>query len=353
MKFFNIDCHISVIADLKNIFESLGHEVESWSLSGHAWVFNNSTKYVEFLSNDGWKNLTQEKCDLFYERYKDELSSYDAFIVTYPTPFCLLYEKFDKPVIVQIPIRYEYPFTSQPEKWKWLNEYLIDGVKKGKIILVANNKYDQYYAKCWLDLDIKYIPSLCEYTNSNYQPKHSKWLLNSRLDFEIEHSNITSKSSLGSRYSWKDLYQYNGIVDFPYCNSTMSIFEHYTAGFPILFPTRELLKELYFEYFELGANSVLHEMSFHRICGLPNHSTLPPINTSLDPNDYKSEEVMDKFLDLCDYYDKEWMPAIKHFNNFDEMIQITQEPGVFHNDNRLDRKEYVYSQWNEIIGNLK
>ena len=36
---FNIDLHISVIADLKNIFESLGHEVESKSLSGHTWVF--------------------------------------------------------------------------------------------------------------------------------------------------------------------------------------------------------------------------------------------------------------------------------------------------------------------------
>jgi hypothetical protein len=40
LNFFNLDCHISVIVDLKNIFESLGHSVNSWSISGHNWIFN-------------------------------------------------------------------------------------------------------------------------------------------------------------------------------------------------------------------------------------------------------------------------------------------------------------------------
>ena len=40
MKFFNIDCHISVISDIKNIFESLGHSVDHWSLSGNRCVFH-------------------------------------------------------------------------------------------------------------------------------------------------------------------------------------------------------------------------------------------------------------------------------------------------------------------------
>jgi len=37
MKFFNVDCHVSVIADLKDIFQNLGHEVTSWSLSAYAY----------------------------------------------------------------------------------------------------------------------------------------------------------------------------------------------------------------------------------------------------------------------------------------------------------------------------
>lgn len=353
MKFFNVDCHVSVIADLKNIFENLGHEVDSWSLSGHTWVFNQMPSNVEVIGNNQWKHLDQEMCDKFYETYKDQLSDYDGFIVTYPTPFALLYEKFNKPIIVQIPIRYEYPFTSSSLKWKWLNDYLTDGCKSGKIILVSNNKYDQYYAKCWLDVEIKYIPSLCEYTNSLYDCKNSHWILNSRLEFDIDGLNVLPKrTALGSGYSWKKFYQYSGLVDFPYCNSTMSIFEQYTAGFPMLFPSKDLLKELYFEYFDLGANSVLYEMSFNRICGLVNSSSLPPIHTKDDPNDYKSEKTIDKFLDLCDYYDKEWMPSLKHFDDFDEMVELVKLPGTFDDDNRDYRKQYVYEQWNETIRNL-
>jgi hypothetical protein len=354
VKFFNIDCHVSVIADLKNIFTNLGHEVTSWSLSGHTWVFNESPSNVKIIGSDKWKSLDQEKCDKFYETYKEELSQYDGFIVTYPTPFALLYEKFKKPIIVQIPIRYEYPFTTDSNKWIWLNEYLNEGVKSGKIILVSNNKYDKYYAESWLDNEVKYIPSLCEYTNAQYDLKSPNWLLNTRLMFDIEGANIKHKRQvLGSGYSWKDFYQYGGIVDFPYCNSTMSIFEQYTAGFPMLFPSKELLKELYFEYFDLGSNSVLYEMSFNRICSLPNSSSLKPKNIDIDPNDYKSEKTIDKFLSLCDYYDSEWMPAIKHFDDFDQLVEMTKEPGVFDNDNRPYRREYIYKRWNELLGNLK
>lgn len=354
MKFFNVDCHVSVIADLKNIFTNLGHEVTSWSLSGHTWVFNESPSNVEIIGSGKWKGLDQEKCDKFYETYKEELSHYDGFIVTYPTPFALLYEKFKKPIIVQIPIRYEYPFTSDSDKWIWLNEYLNGGVKSGKIILVSNNKYDKYYAESWLDVEVEYIPSLCEYTNAQYDFKYSNWLLNTRLMFDIEGANIKHKRQvLISGYSWKDFYQYGGIVDFPYCNSTMSIFEQYTAGFPMLFPSKELLKELYFEYFDLDSNSVLYEMSFNRICSLPNSSYLKPKNIDIDPNDYKSEKTIDKFLSLCDYYDSEWMPAIKHFDDFDQLTEMTKEPGVFDNDNRPYRREYIYKLWNELLGNLK
>ena len=69
MKLFNVDCHVSVIADLKNIFKNLGHDVTSWSLSGHTWVFNESSTPVDIIGNNNWKSLDQEKCDKFYQRY--------------------------------------------------------------------------------------------------------------------------------------------------------------------------------------------------------------------------------------------------------------------------------------------
>lgn len=55
MNFFNIDCHVSVIADLKKIFENLGHEVTSWSISGHNWVFGNYPKKIEIINEHSWR----------------------------------------------------------------------------------------------------------------------------------------------------------------------------------------------------------------------------------------------------------------------------------------------------------
>jgi len=39
LSFFNLDLHVSVIADVRTIFAALGHRVTDWTLSGHAWVF--------------------------------------------------------------------------------------------------------------------------------------------------------------------------------------------------------------------------------------------------------------------------------------------------------------------------
>ena len=91
MKFFNLDCHVSVIADIKKILESLGHEVVSYSISGHNWVFNRQPTKVDIINPNNWRQLDEDMCDSFYERYKNELSEYDGFICTYPLTFSLLY----------------------------------------------------------------------------------------------------------------------------------------------------------------------------------------------------------------------------------------------------------------------
>ena len=99
MKFFNIDQHSSVIADIAYIFKNLGHEVDDWSLSGHHWVMNKPKPQI--MLSDGSQLIgsnvcTQETCDKFYEQYKEQLEQYDAFIVCFPVEFALLYEKWNK-----------------------------------------------------------------------------------------------------------------------------------------------------------------------------------------------------------------------------------------------------------------
>jgi hypothetical protein len=68
MHFFNIDLHISVIADLRYIFESMGHTVTDWSISGHAWVFGREVANIEVVTQSTWHQIDRAMCDAFYSR---------------------------------------------------------------------------------------------------------------------------------------------------------------------------------------------------------------------------------------------------------------------------------------------
>ena len=111
MNFFNIDLHISIIADMKKIFTDLNHNVTDLSLSEHTWVFNRKKDSVPMLDNGRWMHLsTEQLSNEFFYYYSNKFDEIDAFIVTYPPPFALLYKHFNKPIIINNPIIYEWPF---------------------------------------------------------------------------------------------------------------------------------------------------------------------------------------------------------------------------------------------------
>jgi hypothetical protein len=165
MKFFNIDMHISVIEDIKHIFKELGHSVDSCNLSGHNWVFSRSPGTNDVINVNNWRTLNEDVCQKFYDRYKEELSSYDGFICAYPPAFSLLFRRFEKPIIVIAATRYDYPMIDNKE---YLNSLLNEMYKTGQLIPVSNNKYDKMYCEKYLNFEWTHIPSLCEYTNSKY-----------------------------------------------------------------------------------------------------------------------------------------------------------------------------------------
>ena len=73
MKFFNLDLHISVIADIKKIFNDLGHQVDNWSISGHSHIMGRPIDKVDIINQHTWRNIDQKLVDQFYHRYKDVL----------------------------------------------------------------------------------------------------------------------------------------------------------------------------------------------------------------------------------------------------------------------------------------
>jgi len=348
MKFFNIDCHISVIRDVKDIFSELGHQVDSWCISGHNWVMNNPSPKVDIISSENWHSINDDMCERFYQRYKQELSEYDGFIVTYPPVFVKLFEKFSKPIIMYVPIRYEVPYTNKPIEWEKFNNFLRNGIDSKLIIPVANSIYEKKYSEYFLKRDFHYIPNICEYTKNNWQPKNDMYLYFSKFQLKTNSSNLYDKRLLG-RYNWSTLAKFKGIVNIPYNCSTMSIFEHYTANIPMFFPTPQFLLELYQQYPKDG---ILSEISWNQVLNLPPGSYISADKD--DPNLYNNIDVIKKWIMHSDFYNTETLPHIQYFGSFDEMEHILNVSDVqsisanMRKQNILKRQK-VYEAWNNII----
>jgi hypothetical protein len=350
MRFFNIDLHISVIADMKKIFEDLGHQVDDVSLSDHTWVFDRQKDSIPMLDNSLWMQLTcDQMSDMFYDQYKSTLKDYDAFIVTYPPPFSLLYKKFDKPIIINIPIRYEWPFSFRPIEWEKFNQYLKQGVSSGKIILVANNLTDKEYAEAYLGVEVKHIPSLCEYFPEKYTGTKDEFICSTKSIIpELENSIIKSKAQvLPDRYTYKELLAHKGTVHLPYACSYMSIFEEYTANMPLFVPDIDFLMKLYSE------GRTFQQILFSKIYG-DSPTTQVPTTSTYNPNNYEDLSVIRKLAEGSDFYDVEWMPHVQQFTSFDHLIELvstvdTQDISKKMMEYNKDRKKKIYGMWKSLL----
>ena len=355
MKYFNLDLHISVIADIKHIFNDLGHQVDNWSISGHSYLMGSPPDQVDVINQHTWRNINEELADQFYHRYKDTLEKYDGFIVTHTPCFSMLYEKFNKPIITIASTRYEDPFSSDMIKWAKFNRYLQAQVDKEKISAVANNKYDEKYTELFTSRKWQHIPSLCGYTNAKYTGKLDKYLYSSKFKFDLKNvDNLVDKdSALKSGYKWQDLADYKGIVHIPYNASTMSIFEQYTSNIPLFFPTFEFLSLLRSEH---CAHGVLSELSWNQVHNYSSNSALFgwPWSGPDDPNNYLNNATMMEWAKLSDFYDEENMPHIQYFESLEHLDELlktvdTQEISALMEEHNIKRKKSVYEKWKKVL----
>jgi hypothetical protein len=366
MKFFNIDLHIAVISDIKQILLDKGHEVNDWTLSSHSWILGRDRDLVDVVNNKNWRSIDEEMCMDFYKRYKDELSIYDCFIVTHTPCFAMLFKLWKKPIIIVTSTRYEYPFTENAVKWHSFNDFLKTGIDDGKIIPVANNKYDAAYTEYFTKRTWNVIPSICEYTGMQYQPIGDGFLYWSKYPLKTSGCNITDKGNLAPNkfqkllnrlpflpkhlgFEWKDVCKYNGIIHIPYNVSIMSIFEQYTANIPLFFPTKNLLLDL---AFNTNLSGALSEISFNQVNNIDSGSIIG--GGENDPNDYKCRNNVEKWLSLADYYDEENMPFINYFNTLDEIqdcihsVDLNKQSASMKKYNE-HRKKMIYARWDAIL----
>jgi len=356
MKFFNIDQHISVIADVKHIFSRLGHTIDDWCLSGHAAVMGrrSDNDKVPMLADENWCAISNDnRWDEFYDHYKADLDKYDGFIVTYPPQFAYLYEKFNKPIILQVPIRFDYGFHQHPKRVSKFLEYLASP----NIRVCANSRFDQHYLQCFKpDLSVKYIPSLCEYTGMKYYPDNGMTSANTVLYYatkpfaELPQNYQRREAALPGGYSWQQVAMFRAIVHFPYQVSTMSMFEQYTGCIPLFVPSIKFMLELYIE-----GRVLEHYSNFL----LWNHEpgSLIPFHEEKDPNAYDDLKAVEHWLQYADYYQKDMMPDVTTFDSFDEMQRKITNADLVDISNtmartNITRKQMAYSEWESVLGSI-
>ena len=292
---------------------------------------------------------SQEVCDKFYEQNKDALEKYDAFIACYPVEFAMLYEKWNKPIIVVNCIRYEHPNTFTPDIKNRLDEFLKRKNKEGMLYYICNNKGDQWYTNYFTGIMGKHIPSLCEYTGFKYTGTKNKYIIHDRSEITINNDlaiNLSAIRNSSWKYSWQDLYDHKGIIHIPYHNGSMSTFEHYTANVPLFLPSKKYAKELFHQ------NKIFSDLTFFRI----NKKEEPE---DIDnPNSLRNPIVLDKWFDTCDFYDEDNMKHIQYFDSISHLEHLlktvdTAEISANMVNHNILRKEFVYDGWREVLSSIE
>jgi hypothetical protein len=247
---FNLDLHASVIEDVIYNFKKINKNIHitQWSMSGHTWVFNKPKHNPKHVNQQTWTNFNLKTVDDFCNEYNNELKKYDGFIVTHSPVFCLLYERYDKPIFLVNSCRYLIPYCwhRNDNMLGILNKKLKQMFDKKQLFIISNNLGDAEFLKLGTGIDSVYNPSLCLYTNIKYKPTTPKFLLLGNNNLITQNNNIVyKKDELKPRYKWDDLYKYKGLIIMPYEISTMSIFEYYSADIPLIFPSKKFIRQLY------------------------------------------------------------------------------------------------------------
>ena len=333
LRLFNLDAHISVISDVKDIFERLYQnkvEITNWSISGNRWVFGFPYVNVKHITQRSWKNINQEMIAAFQNEYDTYLSQFDGFIVTHTPVFARIFEKYNKPIIMVNSCRYNQPFcwNNDFQEQHLLNAALKRMVAKEQLFIVSNNKADQEYLRLGTGLESIWIPSLCAYTKEKHNPTtEGQAITYGYREIYPDSDKVLNKRN-GS--TWKEIYNHSVIIHPAYESSTMSIFEQYTAGVPLLLPS----KEYYTRLADEGS------------------CPLTSIYMTKCPDDmYDAMEAtfdLQFWIDRADYYDQENMPHLYYYDSPEDAIAkaaaFKEEPAV-----RVKRDEFIAARQERIL----
>ncbi|RYE85539.1 MAG: hypothetical protein EOO65_00160 [Methanosarcinales archaeon] len=355
------DMHISPVADLKHIISSnfpLVHMTDL-SLSGACGSMNTCAQWNELrvLRPPGSLDIiydAESKLDNFFDAYREGgrlnstlVTASDAVHCSHPAGMCEYYMPFNRSLIIWSTTRFEQGREISKQRLQhFIKRVRAMAFQKGNALL-ANNVFDQHYVHYFTGLLPVYIPSLCGYISERYswssdgdrdvsrhntilafgfRPLHFHGSFNAfvapltrALDaahspFKISH---IKEFSNRERYSYADISRHPAVLHLPYQVSTMSFFEQYMMGIPIIAPSHALLVKWHLEYglvSELTWNLLQHGAARESL--VPRHRDADEPH---DPNKAADLEAVSYWLGFADYYT---FPHIVYFNDWDHLARI-------------------------------
>ena len=319
-RLFNLDLHISVIADIRAGLDSERELLQTWSVSGANAVMRrvySEPDPVDVVNARTWKGLDPAMIEAFQHRYARFLIRFDGFISTYPPSFSQLFGGLDRPQLVVAATRYEAPYTNQPRQWRAFDAFLAREIESKRLVLAANNRGDRDYIKVHTGLEPVLAPSLCDYTGMRWRPGGDRRIIftkSRRLAHDLERMSggrwRSSTSHFPHGYQWRDIERAAEVFVVPYNVSTMTLFELATAGIPVAVPSRDLLVS----WAQGGEHGALTELTFSQVAGQP------PVRRDAI-HDPMHPDFFHWWLDRADFYDRALMPNVREVGSLQELVE--------------------------------
>ena len=326
MKAFCMDVHISIIEDIRINCPDL--QITNWCLSAHAWVFKREQDVPNHVSAATWRHLNPAMIEAFRRQYDEFLRGFDVFIVGYASCFAMIYEPFNKPILMVNAVRYDVPFC-------WTRDMTMLGQHKDclrrlhadrRLVVLSNNKADQAYLETGCGIPSTLLPSLCLYTGIRYAPTRPTFLVYTGT--VPDHPLITQKSK--TPFQWSELGTFRGIIHIPYEVSTMSMFEHYAAGLPLFFPSKAFWK----------SKPAIQSMSAYWGANAP-----PELAEFQD---------LSTWIDRSDVYETFRSPNTHYFDSFDHLVQLLESfVYVDTTEHLTSYVENIRKVWQQVTDTLR
>jgi hypothetical protein len=299
------------------------------------------------VNKDNWRSLNRHNFHLFHQQHADRLKDYDGFVCFYPPSFSMMYENFDKPIILQVPIRFEVPFQHSREDLSFYVNHLQRTIKSGQLIPLANNRFDSEFCSDVVGHEFKLVPSICDYLHKTRSKSKNEVLIHGDLYNRVP--NLRGTKRLTSGYTWDELYSYKAIVHIPYHNSIMSLFEQYTANMPLLFPSDKFLMSLW-ENDKFNTLSQISWLKIDQSFPRPLHkmSSIP------DVNNYDSRESTEFIVKKSDWNDEEWMPFIVKYDSWEHLQHLIDDFDFEEIHEKMksfnkDKSKKVLGMWDDVL----